>query len=174
MFPFKPLAISLCLIPGRQYDASFPLGGWKAFLLLPQCSVLVNRRNQGKKHAQEIHDVHDGIVIFKGPAAVEVQGEPAPVAYGTRQYGENQVVLNPNINYLKVDAVLNTLGIWFDCGLVIFICHMCGICLTSNMAKGHCKIQHKALISPKAIQELQACHPLRKALHAGLRGVNTP
>ncbi|KAG6371343.1 hypothetical protein JVT61DRAFT_9539 [Boletus reticuloceps] len=64
-------------------------------------------------------------------------------------------ILSPLINYLEGGVVLDRLGVWFHCGLNVFICRPCRVGLTSEVLKGHLKAQHKHAIAGKDWEDLQ-------------------
>ena len=66
------------------------------------------------------------------------------------------IILNPLVDYLEKGTVLNRLGVWFDCGLNIFICCLCQVALTSDIFNGYCKVQHAHTIAGKDSEDLKA------------------
>ncbi|KAG6371993.1 hypothetical protein JVT61DRAFT_9012 [Boletus reticuloceps] len=147
--------------------ACFTFKEGKLLCPFPDCSMTTNRRDRATKHVREAHNLPQDVPVFEGTSVVA--GEQDGVECSTLSNGpllpstieketgpeKSTPVLSPLIDYLEGGGVLDRLGVWFHCGLKVFICRPCRVGLTSEVLKGHLKAQHKHAIAGKDWEDLQ-------------------
>ncbi|KAF8121041.1 hypothetical protein EV363DRAFT_1302524 [Boletus edulis] len=88
--------------------------------------------------------------------------EDETVAVPMNHLGDNgegdgcpSVALVPGRSYLESSPALSNLGLWLHTGLQVLMCCSCQVALSSKMAVGHLKKQHRVVVPEACKKELE-------------------
>ncbi|KAF8121020.1 hypothetical protein EV363DRAFT_1458401 [Boletus edulis] len=108
------------------------------------------------------HQLPSSVHSLDGDAVRVAFTEDETVAVPMNHLGDNgegdgcpSVALVPGRSYLESSPALSNLGLWLHTGLQVLMCCSCQVALSSKMAVGHLKKQHRVVVPEACKKELE-------------------